>query len=64
MGVLLAGGEKGSATAFGEVNFVFITIVRLLQGGIAILLTGINLSEVHQHAHRAHETRMRPRRVG
>ena len=63
LGVLLAGGEKGSASAFGQVNFVFITIARLLQGGVAILLTGINLSDIHQRAHHAHETRMRPRRV-
>jgi glycosyltransferase 2 family protein len=64
LGVLLAGGERGSASAFGEVNFVFITLARLVEGGIAILLTGVNLSDIHRHAHRAHETRMRPRRVG
>jgi uncharacterized protein (TIRG00374 family) len=62
MGVKLAGGEEG--TAFGEVNFVFVTLARLLQGGIAILLTGVNLSEVHRHAHDAHDTRMRARKVG
>jgi uncharacterized membrane protein YbhN (UPF0104 family) len=61
-GVLLAGGEEGSA--FGEVTFVFITLSRLLQGGIAILLTGVNLTELHRHAHGAHATRMRPRKVG
>ena len=62
LGVKLAGGEEG--TAFGEVNFIFVTFARLLQGGIAILLTGINLSEIHRHAHQAHEARMRPRKVG
>jgi uncharacterized protein (TIRG00374 family) len=62
IGVKLAGGEEG--TAFGEVNFVFVTLARLLQGGIAILLTGVNLTEVHRHAHHAHETRMRSRKVG
>ncbi len=62
LGVRLAGGED--ASAFGQVNFVFITLARIAQGGIAILLTGVNLTEVHRHANRAHETRMRPRRVG
>jgi uncharacterized protein (TIRG00374 family) len=62
LGVRLAGGDEGSA--FGEVNFVFITLARLLHGGIAILLTGVNPTEVHRHAHRAQETRMRPRSVG
>jgi uncharacterized protein (TIRG00374 family) len=59
LGVRLAGGEEGSA--FGQVNFVFITLARLLQGGVAILLTGVNLQDVHRRAHRAHESRMRPR---
>jgi uncharacterized protein (TIRG00374 family) len=59
LGVRLAGGDEGSA--FGQVNFVFITLARLLQGGIAILLTGINLTDISHRAHRAHETRMRPR---
>jgi len=53
LGVGLAGGEQG--LAFGEVAFVFITLARLLQGGIAILLTGVNLTEVHRSAHRAHK---------
>ena len=61
-GVRLAGGEEG--TAFGQVNFIFITLSRLLEGGIAILLTGINLTEISERAHRAHESRMRPRSVG
>lgn len=61
-GVLLAGGEQGSA--FGEVYFFFTLVARLLQGGIAIVLTGVNLTELRSHAHRAHETRMRPRKVG
>jgi len=61
-GVRLAGGEEG--TAFGEVNFVFITLARLLQGGIAILLTGVNLGDISKRAQHAHETRMRPRSVG
>ena len=59
LGVKLAGGDEGSA--FGEVNFVFLTLARLLQGGIAILLTGINLTEIHRHAQVAHESRMRAR---
>jgi uncharacterized protein (TIRG00374 family) len=54
LGVWLAGGEQGAA--FGEVNFVFITLSRLLQGGIAILLTGVNLTDVHRRAHNAHKT--------
>jgi len=62
LGVRLAGGEEGSA--FGQVNFVFITLARLLQGGIAILLTGVNLQDVHRRASRAHESRMRPRSIG
>jgi uncharacterized membrane protein YbhN (UPF0104 family) len=62
LGVRLAGGEEG--LAFGEVNFVFITLARLLQGGIAILLTGVNLTEIHRHAGRAHKTPMEPRRIG
>jgi uncharacterized protein (TIRG00374 family) len=59
LGVRLAGGDEGSA--FGQVNFVFITLARLLQGGVAILLTGINLSDISRRAHHAHENRMRPR---
>ena len=62
LGVRLAGGDEG--LAFGEVNFVFITLARLLQGGIAILMTGVNLTEIHRHAARAHKTPMRPRSVG
>ena len=54
LGVGLAGGEEG--LAFGEVNFVFITLARLLQGGIAILLTGVNLTELHRRARQAHKT--------
>jgi uncharacterized protein (TIRG00374 family) len=61
LGVRLAGGEEGSA--FGQVNFVFITLARLLQGGVAILLTGVNLSDLHRQSHHAHKTHMRPRRV-
>jgi uncharacterized protein (TIRG00374 family) len=61
-GVLLAGGERASGLVFGEVAFVFITLARLLQGGVAILLTGINLQDIHRRAHRAHD--MRPRSVG
>ncbi len=56
LGVWLAGGEKGPAKAFGEVNWVFITLARLLQGGIAILLTGVNLTDLHRRAHHAHTT--------
>ena len=62
LGVKLAGGEGG--TAFGEVNFVFITLSRLLQGGVAILLTGVNLSEVHRHAHRAHRAPLPTHQAG
>lgn len=54
LGMRLAGAEQG--LAFGEVAFVFITLARLLQGGIAILLTGLNLTELHRHAHHAHKT--------
>jgi uncharacterized protein (TIRG00374 family) len=54
VGVGLAGGEQGAA--FGEVNFVFITLARLLQGGISILLTGVNINELHRRAHHAHKT--------
>jgi uncharacterized protein (TIRG00374 family) len=61
-GVRLAGGEEG--TAFGEVNFVFITLARLLQGGVAILLTGVNLTDISKRAQHANESRMRPRSVG
>ena len=56
LGVWLAGGEKGPAKQFGEVNFAFITLAHLLQGGIAILLTGVNLAELRRHAYHAHET--------
>jgi uncharacterized protein (TIRG00374 family) len=59
LGVVLAGGDE--AFAFGQVNFVFITLARLLEGGVAILLTGVNLTDIHRRAHHAHETRMRPR---
>jgi hypothetical protein len=62
LGVKLAGGDEGSA--FSEVNFIFVTFARLLQGGIAILLTGINLTEIHRHAHEAHQARMAARKVG
>ena len=56
LGVRLAGGGEGSA--FGQVKFVFITLARLMQGGIAILTTGINLSDVHRKAHHAHQSRI------
>jgi uncharacterized protein (TIRG00374 family) len=56
LGVRLAGGEKEPAMVFGGVNFAFITIVHLLQGGIAILLTGVNLGELHRRAHHAHKS--------
>jgi uncharacterized protein (TIRG00374 family) len=56
LGVHLAGGEQGAAFAFGQVNFFFITLARLLQGGIAILLTGVNISDLHRRAHHAHKT--------
>ena len=56
LGVRLAGGEKGPAFAFGEVNFIFITLARLLEGGVAILLTGVNLGDLHRKAHHAHKS--------
>jgi uncharacterized protein (TIRG00374 family) len=62
LGVSLAGGDEGPA--FGQVTFIFITLARLMEGGIAILLTGINLKDIHTRAHHAHEARMRERRVG
>jgi glycosyltransferase 2 family protein len=60
-GVRLAGGDE--ASAFGQVNFIFITLARLIQGGVAILLTGINLNDINRRAHHAHQTHMRPRRI-
>lgn len=63
-GVQLVGGEAGSAAIFGQINFTFITLVRLIEGGIAILLTGINLSDIHKTAGEAHRAPMRPRRAG
>jgi len=54
-GVRLAGGEKGPAFIFGDVNFVFTLLARLAEGGIAILLTGVNLGELHRRAHHAHK---------
>lgn len=61
LGVQLAGGDE--SYAFGNVTFIFITLARLMEGGIAILLTGVNLSEIHKRAHHAHESHMRPRSV-
>lgn len=54
-GVRLAGGERGPATRFGVINFVFTLLARLVEGGIAILLTGLNLTELHRRAHHAHK---------
>lgn len=62
LGVRLAGGEEGPA--FGEVCFIFITLARLLQGGIAILLTGVNLQDVHRHAHSRHRSPVPQSKVG
>jgi uncharacterized protein (TIRG00374 family) len=61
LGVKLAGGEGGAV--FGEVNFIFITLARLLQGGVAILLTGINLQDVHGQARQAHRAPIRTPRA-
>lgn len=62
-GVRLAGGEKGPAFIFGGVNFIFTLLARVIEGGVAILLTGVNLTDVHRRAHHAHKNasvRVRP----
>jgi uncharacterized protein (TIRG00374 family) len=56
-GVHLAGGEKGpAANAFGQANFFFTLLAHSIEGGIAILLTGINVGELHRRAHHAHKS--------
>lgn len=55
-GVRMAGGEKGPAFIFGDVNFVFTLLARLVEGGIAILLTGINLGDLRRRTHHAHKS--------
>lgn len=60
LGLLLT--EKGPAEVLAEIMFVVLTLPLMVGGAIAIASAGLNLSDLHRHAHHAHRTaRLRPR---
>jgi hypothetical protein len=54
LGLLLT--EKGPAEVLAEIMFVVLTLPLVVGGAIAIASAGFNLSELHRHAHDAHQT--------
>lgn len=49
--------EGPQAKVLAEIIFAFLTLPPLVGGAIAIALAGLNLGDLHRHAHHAHSTR-------
>jgi len=49
--------EPPEAKILAEIMFGFLTLPILVGGAVAIVFAGINLGDLHRHAHHAHSTR-------
>jgi uncharacterized protein (TIRG00374 family) len=56
--------EPTEARILAEIMFGFLTLPLLAGGAIAIVFAGINLGDLHRHAHHAHSTRKLKSRPG
>jgi hypothetical protein len=56
--------EPPEAKILAEIMFGFLTLPILVGGAVAIVFAGINLGDLHRHAHHAHSTRKLKSRPG
>ncbi len=53
--------ERPDAKSFSLIVYVVLTLPPLIGGAIAVALTGLNIGDIHTHAHKAHTERFKPR---
>lgn len=53
--------ERPDAKSFSLIVYVVLTVPPLIGGAIAVALTGLNIGDIHHHAHKAHTERFAPK---
>jgi uncharacterized protein (TIRG00374 family) len=57
LGLLLV--ERANAQIFAEIMFWFLTLPVAVGGAVAVAFTGVDITDLHRHAHKANTKRLR-----